>query len=80
VTNLGVDREADAIVEAIVKLARALNLNVIAEGVETDDQRLRLALAGCTDMQGFLFGKAETGEVIDQMLAAQHLASKRAAG
>ncbi|MEJ0058362.1 MAG: EAL domain-containing protein [Terricaulis sp.] len=70
ITNLGIDKEADAIVTAIIKLARALNLNVIAEGVETDDQRLRLALAGCSDVQGFLFGKAASVEVIDELVVS----------
>jgi diguanylate cyclase (GGDEF)-like protein len=57
ITNLGVDHEAEAVVSAIVKLARALGLSVIAEGVETETQRNRLTAAGCHDVQGYLFGK-----------------------
>jgi len=56
VTNLGADDEAEAVVGAIVKLARALNLAVIAEGVETAAQRERLKQLGCTEVQGFLTG------------------------
>lgn len=78
VTNLGVDKDADAIIAAIVRLARALNLTVIAEGVETDEQRLRLVLAGCSDMQGFLVGKPAMVETIDKLLAAEHHTYKRA--
>lgn len=78
VTNLGVDKEADAIVAAMVKLARALNLTVIAEGVETDDQRLRLVLAGCSDVQGFLFGRPSSVETIDELVFAEG-ATKRVA-
>lgn len=45
------------IVEAIVKLAHALDLNVVAEGVEDEDQRKALVSIGCDQMQGFLFSK-----------------------
>ena len=55
ITNLGAEREAEAVVGAIVKLARALNLKVIAEGVETDAQRSGLSRAGCHNIQGFLY-------------------------
>ncbi len=68
ISGLGVDQEADAVVSAIVKLARALNLGVIAEGVETQDQRQRLVAAGCRNIQGFLFAKAQTADEIDAMI------------
>lgn len=64
IANLGVSDEGEAVVAAIVKLARALNLSVIAEGVETSDQRKRLASAGCSDIQGFLFSKAVSANEI----------------
>ena len=57
IANLGVEGQSEAVVSAIVRLARALRLDVIAEGVETEAQRLRLAAAGCGDVQGFLFGR-----------------------
>lgn len=55
ITNLGVERECEAVVSAIVKLARALNLQVIAEGVETEQQRRDLKRIGCSHVQGFLY-------------------------
>jgi diguanylate cyclase (GGDEF)-like protein len=55
VGRVGVDHDADAVVSAIVKLAKALNLGIIAEGVETDEQRRRLRQAGCPHAQGYLF-------------------------
>jgi EAL domain-containing protein (putative c-di-GMP-specific phosphodiesterase class I) len=73
ITNLGVDAEADAVVGAIVKLARALNLSVIAEGVETKDQRARLAAAGCSEIQGYLFSKPVTAGRIDQLSRSRTL-------
>jgi diguanylate cyclase (GGDEF)-like protein len=48
--------ESEALIDAMVKLARALDLHVIAEGVETADQRKRLAACGCRDFQGHLLG------------------------
>lgn len=46
-----------AIVAAIVSLARSLNLEVVAEGVETVEQVQCLAQQGCRTMQGFYFSK-----------------------
>lgn len=47
--------EAEAIVRSTVELGRALGLRVIAEGVETDDQRAALAAMGCSAGQGYHF-------------------------
>ena len=49
------DAENYAIVTTIVGLAHNLELKVVAEGVETTDQRQLLALAGCGSAQGYLF-------------------------
>jgi diguanylate cyclase (GGDEF)-like protein len=69
VANLDVSDDAEAFIVAIVKLARAIGLSVIAEGVETVSQQHRLAAAGCTDMQGYLFSKAVPAEEIDRLWA-----------
>jgi EAL domain-containing protein (putative c-di-GMP-specific phosphodiesterase class I) len=68
ITNLGADTEAEAVVGAIVKLARALKLSVIAEGVETLEQRERLTAVGCSEVQGFLYSKAVAADEIDELL------------
>jgi diguanylate cyclase (GGDEF)-like protein len=49
--------ESMAIVSTILSLARALGLQVVAEGVETDEQSRLLKLLRCDEVQGFLFGR-----------------------
>ena len=68
VSNLGVDPEAEAVIRAIVKLSKALNLNIVAEGVETRAQKNILRQTGCTIIQGFLYSKPVSGENISDML------------
>jgi len=57
VHNLGADPRAAAIVRTIVTLADSLGLDVIAEGVETQEQRDNLARNGCHTCQGYLFSR-----------------------
>lgn len=58
VSHLPEDTSDVAIVNAIIQLGRAMNLRVIAEGVETEPQRQFLLDAGCDEFQGFLYAKA----------------------
>jgi diguanylate cyclase (GGDEF)-like protein/PAS domain S-box-containing protein len=62
VRRLGVDREAKAIVRTILGLAQSLGLDVVAEGIETEAQRLALLELGCLRGQGWLFAKAERAD------------------
>jgi EAL domain-containing protein (putative c-di-GMP-specific phosphodiesterase class I) len=67
VTTLKIDRsfiaamsesaEHMAIVSAVISLARALNLKVVAEGVETQEQSNLLRLLRCDEAQGYFFGR-----------------------
>lgn len=56
VVSLGKETNATAIVASITQLARSIGLGVVAEGVEDQFQHQALRLAGCSHMQGFLFG------------------------
>jgi EAL domain-containing protein (putative c-di-GMP-specific phosphodiesterase class I) len=69
VASLGTTGNAGAIIQSIVTLGHALDMKVLAEGVETNEQRVLLRLAGCDEMQGFLFAKALPAEAIDRILA-----------
>jgi diguanylate cyclase (GGDEF)-like protein len=57
VRNLALGSDDEAIVAAVVALGRALNLRIVAEGVETEAQQLFLDEAGCDALQGFLLGR-----------------------
>jgi diguanylate cyclase (GGDEF)-like protein len=57
------------LVRGLVALARSLNLDVIAEGVETDRQLAALRELGCDQAQGFVFGKPFAAEELDEVLA-----------
>ncbi len=57
VRNIGVKPADAAIVQTIIGMARNLGIGVIAEGVETEDQRTFLEHNGCTTCQGYLFSK-----------------------
>jgi diguanylate cyclase (GGDEF)-like protein len=51
------NKASRALVDAVIRLAHALDLNVVAEGVETETQREALADLGCNQMQGYLISK-----------------------
>ena len=55
VRALGDDSDAEAIAAAIVALAGVYGMEVVAEGVETSEQRDLLAELGCDELQGYLF-------------------------
>ena len=57
VTSLLSDTQSDAIVTTILALGRALHLPITAEGIEDKGTRDRLCRLGCSDGQGWLFGK-----------------------
>jgi len=57
VRQMGMNRDADAVVRAIVLLAQSLRLKSIAEGVETEAQAQALSVHGCDEFQGYLFGR-----------------------
>jgi EAL domain-containing protein (putative c-di-GMP-specific phosphodiesterase class I) len=57
IQELGSNQEAEAIVRAMLQLAKALKLRIVAEGVETQEQRQFLEDEGCDEIQGFWFSR-----------------------
>ena len=59
-----------ALVQAALQVAHALNLEVVAEGVETDSQARALAALGCTRAQGYLYARPLEANAMREYLAA----------
>lgn len=57
IQNLTVDEKGKSIVAAIIRLAHSLNMEVVAEGVETEEQLALLKALHCDQIQGFLLGR-----------------------
>jgi diguanylate cyclase (GGDEF)-like protein/PAS domain S-box-containing protein len=70
VNNLGSHPDDMAVCEAIIVMAHKLGLKVIAEGVETEQQRDLLRQADCDYAQGFFFSRPLPGEELEKLLAA----------
>jgi EAL domain-containing protein (putative c-di-GMP-specific phosphodiesterase class I) len=73
VENLLTSRNDQAIVSAVVGLAQTLDLELVAEGVETEEQRTLLTEMGCDHIQGWLVCKALPSEELAQRFEAHTL-------
>ena len=74
------DRSAADIVEAVILLAKKMNLRVIAEGIETAKQLEHLRELGCELGQGYLFSPPVDADAATKLLQQQSLAHASAAG
>jgi diguanylate cyclase (GGDEF)-like protein len=70
VDGLGHDAEDAAVVDAVLSMARALEVRVTAEGVETAAQLSRLREQGCDFAQGYLFSRPGTADRVLRLLMA----------
>lgn len=68
VQAISTDQAARRLVQAMIGVAQGLGLNVIAEGVETEAQRLLLIAAGCPVMQGYFFARPAPAAEIECFL------------
>ena len=66
-----IDASDQKIIQAIIGLARNLNLNVIAEGVETVDQEVFLKQSECDKAQGFLYSRPVPTDTAIQLLKSK---------
>jgi EAL domain-containing protein (putative c-di-GMP-specific phosphodiesterase class I) len=62
------DPRSMAVVEAIVRMGKALNADIVVEGVETEEMLVALASLGCDYAQGYLIGRAQT---LDELIAGK---------
>lgn len=58
------EKDTDSIVQAIIKVAKSLNLSVVAEGVESEEQLMFLDREGCELAQGFYYSEPLHGDVV----------------
>jgi diguanylate cyclase (GGDEF)-like protein len=72
VDRVALDYSSASITNAIIALANALSLPITAEGVENKDQATILRIAGCTQFQGWLFGKPMRRDQLGDRLAQQN--------
>ncbi|NPD69339.1 EAL domain-containing protein (plasmid) [Lichenicola cladoniae] len=72
VSELGTQSSSHAIVEAIVAMAHKLDLQVVAEGVETAEQRDHLLRYGCDELQGYWFSRPVDAAALGVLLHEQH--------
>ena len=73
VDNITRDRQSAIIVASVSKLAASLGMSIVAEGVETEDQRTILIAAGCTALQGFHFGRPIDASQTEALLEGHKL-------
>jgi len=69
VSDMLVEPDNAAIARTIIALAQTLDLAVIAEGVESEEQRTFLAAHGCREFQGYLVGRPAPAEIFEQAWA-----------
>jgi diguanylate cyclase (GGDEF)-like protein len=77
VNGLGCNAQDTAIVHAIIAFAKALNLGITAEGIETADQLALLRELNCDRGQGYYFSKPLTSEAIGHLLASSKTIDSR---
>jgi len=68
VRDISIDEDDKAIVESIIYLSKAMQLKVIAEGVETMEQKEFLMQQGCQEMQGYLYSKPVAATEMTELL------------
>jgi diguanylate cyclase (GGDEF)-like protein len=69
VRAIAADASARGMIEATAMIARSLSLQLTAEGVESEEQANLLRLAGCSNLQGYLFGQSQPARLVGKLLS-----------
>ncbi len=77
VTDLGRTSADESLIAAIIRMSSALGLVTVAEGVETEEQAVRLAALGCHQMQGYLFSRPVPVIELPAVIARLHRTQPR---
>ena len=70
VQNLETTENGHALLQSIIGIAKSFNLKVVAEGVETEQQRVALGAMECDELQGFLLSRPVPREKLEERLLA----------
>jgi diguanylate cyclase (GGDEF)-like protein len=73
IADIDKNHKTRGIIQAVIELAHVLELNVVAEGVETEGQRKILTELGCDQMQGFLISRPVPEEQLVRLLKKLHI-------
>ncbi len=68
-TNFESDPGAQAVATAVIRIGQSLGMTVIAEGIETEEQRAHLLALGCHEGQGYLFARPMQADHLERWLA-----------
>ncbi len=75
ISGIDGDLSRQAIVQAMIGIGNALNIKVLAEGVETDEERRMLLALGCSRMQGFYFARPMDTESFERWMSSRSAAA-----
>jgi diguanylate cyclase (GGDEF)-like protein/PAS domain S-box-containing protein len=78
VRELPHDEDDVAIAKAVIALAKSLNLDIIAEGVETQEQKKFLIENGCKNIQGYFYSRPMPADEIEELLLKDSILGKNA--
>ncbi|MBS4198174.1 EAL domain-containing protein [Bacillus sp. FJAT-49732] len=76
ISDIHQNMKKSRLVQSILSMAKGLQLNVVAEGIETKDERNTLMSMGCDELQGYLFSRPITAEEIESLLLNDHAKMK----
>jgi EAL domain-containing protein (putative c-di-GMP-specific phosphodiesterase class I) len=72
IAQIDTSHEAAAVVEGVALLSRRLNIEAVAEGIETPEQANAVRAMGITQGQGFLYARPSAPAAVSQLLRLRH--------